>query len=111
MSRVEPTDLVPVDDYSFPKPAVAPKPPAVAPESPAKAEPEHASEYAYLRFAVAARAILDSLPAIRAADEVAWTDLDDERRNEARELLDALSAAAVDLPILLSEISQKLGAA
>ena len=104
VNRVEPKDLVPGDDYSFPKPAVAP-------ESPAEAEPEHASEYAYLRFAVAARAILDYIPGVRAGEEVAWADIDDQRRQEARELLDALSAAAVDLSILLSEISQKLGAA
>ena len=32
-------------------------------------------------------------------------------REAYRELLDALSAAATDLPIILSEISQKLGAA
>ncbi len=98
VNRVEPHDLVEGDDYQFVKPAATP-------------EPEHAAEYAYLQFAAAARAILDSLPAIRAADEIAWADLDDERRQEARELLDALSAAATDLPILLSEINQKLGAA
>lgn len=79
--------------------------------APVEAEPEHVAEYAFLQFAAAARAILDSLPTIRAADEVAWTDLDDARRQEARELLDALSAAATDLPIILSEINQKLGAA
>ena len=98
VSRVEPSDLVEGDDYQFAKPAATP-------------EPEHAAEYAYLRFAAAARAILDSLPTIRAAEEVAWADLADARRQEARELLDALSAAATDLPILLSEINQKLGAA
>ncbi len=98
VNRVEPSDLVEGDDYQFVKPAAAP-------------EPEHAAEYAYLRFAAAARTILDSLPGIRAADEIAWADLDDERRQDARELLDALSAAATDLPIILSEINQKLGAA
>lgn len=92
---------------------VPPEPPAAAEHesTPVDAKPEHASEYAYLRFAAAARAILDSLPAIRAGQEVSWADLDDEQRHDARKLLDTLSAAATDLPILLSEINQKLGAA
>jgi len=94
VSRVEPSDLVEGDDYQFVKP-----------------EAEHAAEYGYLRFAAAARTLLDSLPTIHDAGEIAWANLDDERRQEARELLDALSAAATDLPILLSEINQKLGAA
>jgi len=117
VNRVEPSDLVHGDDYQFVKPATAPEPPTAAEhesapvEAEPHAKPEHASEYAFLQFAAAARAILDSLPAIRAGEEVAWADLDDEKRSDARELLDALSAAATDLPIILSEISQTLGAA
>lgn len=65
----------------------------------------------YHRFAVAARAIANYLPGIRAGQEVAWDDANDQQRREARELLDELAAVATDLPILLSEISQKLGAA
>lgn len=65
----------------------------------------------YHRFAVAARAIVNYLPGIRAGQDVDWDDVDDQQRAQARELLDELVAVAADLPILLSEISQKLGAA